>query len=183
MDSLKSFKPVTASLRGTILLNRGVDDVKPFKALTVGKKSTGGRDGYGHITSRRRGGGAKRKYRIVSFKKTIFDSKAVIQSIEYDPNRTANIALLKYENGSFEYSIAISGMVSGDTVITSSKADVLPGNTIPLSFIPIGTIVSSVELIPGGGSKIARAAGTSVVIVGKEDGMVMLKMPSNKKSA
>ena len=180
MESLKSFRPVTASLRNTILLDRGVDDVQPFKALTVGKKSTGGRDGYGHITSRRRGGGAKRKYRIISFKKTKFDNNAVIQSIEYDPNRSANIALLKYEDGSHEYSIAISGMVAGDTVITSAKADVLPGNTLPLSVIPIGTVVSSVELVPGGGSKIARAAGTSVVVVGKEDGMVMLKMPSNE---
>ncbi len=180
MDSLKSFKPVTASLRNTILLNRGVDAVEPYKLLTVGKKSTGGRDSYGHITSRHKGGGAKRKYRIIAFKKTKIDMNATIQSIEYDPNRTANIALLKYDDNSFEYSIAISGMKSGDKVITSDKADILPGNTLHLSVIQIGTIVSSVEMVPGGGAKIARSAGTSVVVVGKEYGMVMLKMPSGE---
>lgn len=180
MESLKSFRPVTASLRNTILLDRGVGSVKPLKALTVGKKSTGGRDNCGHITSRHRGGGVKRKYRIVSFKKSIFDQVAVVQSIQYDPNRTANIALLKYEDGSFEYSIAVSGLKAGDKVINSSKADILLGNTLPLSEIPIGTVVSSVELMPGGGAKMARAAGTSVVIVGKEDGMVTLKMPSTE---
>ena len=180
MESLKTFKPVTASLRNTILLNRGVDKVKPLKALTVGKKSTGGRDSFGHISCRHKGGGVKRKYRIIAFKKTIFDQVATVKSIEYDPNRTANIALLQYENGVFEYSVAVSGLKSGDKVVNSGKADILNGNTLPLSEIPIGTVVSSVELVPGGGAKIARAAGTSVVVVGKENGLILLKMPSGE---
>ncbi len=180
MESLKSFRPITPSLRNTILLNRGVDKVKSLKALTVGKHSTGGRDNCGHITSRFRGGGVKRKYRIISFKKTVFDEEATVQSIEYDPNRTANIALLKYESGKLEYTIAVSGLKSGDKIINSPKADILLGNTLPLSEIPIGTIVSGVELIPGGGSKIARAAGSNVTLVGKEGGVAMLKMPSNE---
>ncbi len=183
MSSLiKTHKPVTKSLRGTVSLVKPKFK-SPFKTLTVGKNSSGGRNNQGRITTRFRGSGNKIKYRIISFKKTLFDIPATVISIQYDPNRTANIALLKYENGQHEYVIAQDSMKIGDIILSSKSINEAPltgGNSFPLSQIPNGTIISCVELKPGLGAQIARSAGSFVILSGKEGGNGILKMPSGE---
>lgn len=183
MTELKLNKPYTPSMRGTILLRSTSRKNKPFKLLTVTKKSSGGRNHSGHITMRFRGAGNKKKYRIIAFKKTIFDVNAKVLTIEYDPNRNTEIALLNYDNGQKEYVIAVDKLKVGDTVINSKKADNIslkPGVSLPLSEIPIGTDVCCVELKPDCGAKIARAAGSFVRLAGKENGMAVLKLMSGE---
>jgi len=177
---LKTFNPITPSLRGTVLVQTVTHKGPPFKSLTVGKSSTGGRGRDGRISVRHRGGGHKRKYRMINFTKTIFDESARVVRLEYDPNRTAVIALIKYDSGKHEYMIATDSMSPGQSVLCSSGADIISGNTIPLSNIPIGTSVHNVELKPGGGAQLARSAGCSVVLMGKECGNALLKMPSGE---
>lgn len=179
-SKLKYPLPITASLRGTVLLDRGVCKVEPEKKLTVGKHSSGGRDHHGHTSVRYRGGGHKRKYRLINFQKVVRDAIAVVKTIEYDPNRTANIALIEYENGNKEYMIASSQTTIGDKIQTSTKADIIPGNTLPLFNIPVGTNIYNIELKKNGGAKLVRSAGTYAVLQGKEGGQAIVKLPSGE---
>lgn len=181
MGMLKVLNPTTPGQRGAVLFKRDVDKVEPKKSLTVGKKSISGRDSRGRITVRFRGGAAKRKYRIIGFKKKFFDQPGVVQSIEYDPNRTANIALIEYKDGSNEYSISHSEMKKGDIIVSSkSSCEIANGNTMPLSVIPIGSSIYNVEINPMQGAKMIRSAGACGTIIGKENGMVMVRLPSRE---
>jgi large subunit ribosomal protein L2 len=179
--ALKNFKPVTASLRGTVLVSRvGLWKGKPVKTLTEGKSTSGGRNQHGHITSRFRGGGHKRVYRVVDFKRRRFDVPATVERLEYDPNRTAFIALIRYADGELAYILAPQRLAIGDSVISGARVDIKPGNAMPLATIPVGTIVHNVEMKPGAGGKIARAAGTYVQLVGKDAGYAQLKLGSGE---
>ena len=179
--ALKSFNPVTASLRGTILIDRSeLWKGSPVKGLTVGKHSTGGRNNHGRITSRFRGGGHKQSYRIVDFKRRKFDVPGVVERLEYDPNRTAFLALIRYQDGELAYILAPQRIKAGDAVIASARADIKPGNAMPLSAVPVGTIVHNVELKPGAGGKVARAAGQYVQLVGKDAGYAQIKLMSGE---
>ena len=158
--ALKSYKPTTPGQRGLVLIDRSeLWKGRPVKSLTEGLTKKAGRNNTGRITMRRRGGGAKRLYRIVDFKRTKFDVPATVERIEYDPNRTAFIALVRYQDGEQAYILAPQRLAVGDQVVSSQKADVKPGNAMPMSSIPIGSIIHNVELHPGQGGKIARSAG------------------------
>jgi large subunit ribosomal protein L2 len=179
--ALKSFNPVTPSLRGTVLVARGeLWKGKPVKALTVGKASTGGRNHHGRITTRFRGGGHKRSYRIIDFRRRKFDVPAVVQRLEYDPNRTSFIALIKYADGELAYILAPQRLRAGDQVVAAQRADIKPGNAMPLAAIPVGTIVHNVEMKAGAGGKIARAAGQYAQLVGKDAGYAQIKLMSGE---
>ena len=179
--ALKSFNPVTASLRGTVLIDRSeLWKGKPVKALTVGKHSTGGRNNHGRITSRFRGGGHKRSYRVIDFKRRKYDMPATVERLEYDPNRTAFIALIKYQDGELAYILAPQRLRAGDAVVAGARVDIKPGNAMPLAAIPVGTIVHAVELKPGAGGKLARAAGQYVQLVGKDAGYAQIKLMSGE---
>src|SRR3712207_2987437 len=160
--ALKSFNPVTPSLRGTILVDRSeLWKGKPVKALTEGKHSSGGRNHHGHTTVRFRGGGHKRSYRYVDFKRRVkLGVPATVERLEYDPNRTAWIALVKYQDGELSYIIAPQRLKAGDTVVAAERADIKPGNAMPMAAIPVGTIVHNVEMKPGAGGKIADRKST-----------------------
>src|SRR5271155_1351840 len=179
--ALKNFNPVTASLRGTVLIDRSeLWKGKPVKGLTVGKPSTGGRNQHGRITSRFRGGGHKQSYRIVDFRRRKFDVPATVQRLEYDPNRTAFIALVKYQDGQLAYILAPQRLRVGDAVVSAPRADIKPGNAMPLGAIPVGTIVHNVEIKPGAGGKMARAAGQYAQLVGKDSGYAQIKLMSGE---
>lgn len=179
--ALKQFKPVTPSLRGTVLVDRsGLWKGKPVKGLTVGKTSTGGRNHHGHITVRFRGGGHKRSYRLIDFKRRKFDVPATVERIEYDPNRSAWIALIKYADGELSYILAPQRLKAGDTVVSGARADIKPGNAMPMGVIPVGTIIHNIEMKPGAGGKIARAAGTYAQLVGKDAGYAQIKLSSGE---
>jgi len=178
---LRTYNPVTASLRGTVLIDRSeLWKGKPVKALTEGKIGTGGRNNYGRITSRFRGGGHKQAYRYVDFKRRKFDVPATVERLEYDPNRTAFIALLKYQDGELSYIIAPQRLRAGDTVVAGRRVDIKPGNAMPLAAIPVGTIVHNVEMKAGAGGKIARSAGTYAQLVGKDAGYAQIKLMSGE---
>jgi large subunit ribosomal protein L2 len=178
---MKSYNPVTASLRGTILIDRSeLWKGKPVKALTEGKIGTGGRNNHGRITSRFRGGGHKQSYRYIDFKRRKFDVPATVERLEYDPNRTAFIALVKYQDGVLSYIIAPQRLRAGDTVISGLRADIKPGNAMPLSAIPVGTIVHNIEMKAGAGGKLARSAGTYAQLVGKDAGYAQIKLMSGE---
>jgi large subunit ribosomal protein L2 len=179
--ALKQFKPVTPSLRGTVLVDRsGLWKGKPVKGLTVGKSSSGGRNNHGHTTVRFRGGGHKQSYRIVDFKRRKFDVAATVERIEYDPNRSAWIALIKYADGELSYILAPQRLKAGDAVISGARADIKPGNAMPMGAIPVGTIIHNIEMKPGAGGKIARAAGTYAQLVGKDAGYAQIKLSSGE---
>jgi large subunit ribosomal protein L2 len=179
--ALKQFNPVTASLRGTILIDRSeLWKGKPVKLLTEGKSHSGGRNNHGRITSRFRGGGHKQSYRLVDFKRRKFGVSATVERLEYDPNRTAFIALLKYADGELSYIIAPQRLRVGDQVISGPRADIKPGNAMPLSAIPVGTIIHNIELKQGAGAKMARAAGTFAQLVGKDAGYAQIKLQSGE---
>jgi large subunit ribosomal protein L2 len=179
--ALKNFNPVTASLRGTVLVSRvGLWKGKPVKTLTAGQSGTGGRNQHGHITSRFRGGGHKRTYRLIDFKRRRFDVPATVERLEYDPNRTAFIALIRYADNTLSYILAPQRLAVGDTVISGARVDIKPGNAMPLAAIPVGTIVHNVEMKPGAGGKLARAAGTYAQLVGKDAGYAQLKLGSGE---
>jgi large subunit ribosomal protein L2 len=180
--ALRTFKPVTPSLRGTVLIDRSeLWKGKPVKGLTVGKSSSGGRNNLGRITSRFRGGGHKRRYRIVDFKRRAkLGVPATVERIEYDPNRSAFIALIRYQDGELSYILAPQRLKAGDVVIAAEKADVKPGNAMPLSAIPVGTIIHNLEMKPGAGGKLARAAGTYAQLVGKDQGYAQVKLMSGE---
>jgi large subunit ribosomal protein L2 len=179
--ALKSFNPVTPSLRGTILVARGeLWKGKPVKGLTAGKHSTGGRNNHGRTTSYFRGGGHKRTYRMVDFKRRKRDMAAVVERLEYDPNRTAFLALIKYSDGELAYILAPQRLRAGDSVVSAARADIKPGNAMALSAIPVGTIIHNVEMKQGAGGKIARAAGQYAQLVGKDSGYAQIKLMSGE---
>ena len=178
--ALKSYKPTSAARRGLVLVDRSqLWKGKPVKSLTEGLHKTGGRNNQGRITSFWRGGGAKRRYRIVDFKRRK-TGIAMVERLEYDPNRTAFIALLNYEDGEQAYILAPQRLQAGDKVEAGERVDVRPGNAMPLKSIPVGTIVHNVELKPGGGGKIARAAGSYVQLVGRDAGLALLRLNSGE---
>jgi large subunit ribosomal protein L2 len=180
--ALKQYKPVTSSQRGLVLVDRSaLYKGKPVKALTEGLSKTGGRNNKGRITARRRGGGHKRAYRLVDFKRRKWDVTATVERIEYDPNRTAFIALIKYDDGELSYILAPQRVKAGDQVVAGKKVDVKPGNAMPLEGMPIGTIVHNVELKPGKGGQIARAAGSYVHLVGRDAGYAILRLMSGEQ--
>jgi large subunit ribosomal protein L2 len=180
--ALKTYKPVTPSLRGTVLVDRSeLWKGKPVKALTEGKHSSGGRNHHGRITVRFRGGGHKRAYRYVDFKRRAkFGVPATVERLEYDPNRSAWIALIRYEDGELSYILAPQRLKAGDRVVSGERVDVKPGNAMPMAAIPVGTIIHNVEMKPGAGGKIARAAGTYAQLVGKDQGYAQIKLMSGE---
>jgi large subunit ribosomal protein L2 len=179
--ALKHFKPVTASLRGTVLIDRSeLWKGKPVKGLTEGKHSTGGRNNHGRTTSYFRGGGHKRTYRLVDFKRRKFDVAATVERLEYDPNRSAFLALVKYADGELSYILAPQRLKVGDQVVSGLKVDIKPGNAMPLSAIPVGTIICNIEIKAGAGGKMARSAGTFAQLVGKDQGYAQVKLMSGE---
>ncbi|MFC4349757.1 50S ribosomal protein L2 [Kordiimonas lipolytica] len=179
--ALKQYKPVTPGQRGLVLVDRdGLHKGKPVKALTEGLTKSGGRNNKGRITARRIGGGHKRSYRIIDFKRTKWDVPATVERLEYDPNRTAFIALIKYEDGELSYIIAPQRLAPGDTVIAGDKVDVKPGNVMPLANMPIGTIIHNVEMKKGKGGQIARSAGAYAQLIGRDRGYAQLRLSSGE---
>jgi large subunit ribosomal protein L2 len=180
--ALKQYNPTTSSRRGLVLVDRSsLHKGKPVKMLTEGLSKTGGRNNMGHATSRGIGGGAKRSYRIIDFKRRKFDAPATVERLEYDPNRTAFIALIKYEDGTLAYIIAPQRLAAGDQVVSSKKADVKPGNAMEIGQMPVGTIAHNVELKPAKGGQIARAAGSYIQVVGRDKGMVIVRLNSGEQ--
>jgi large subunit ribosomal protein L2 len=178
---LKTFNPITPVLRYKQLTTRSeITTNEPYKPLTEGKKKISGRNNRGIITIRRRGGGHKRLYRIIDFKRDRIGLNAIVETIEYDPNRSANIALVKYTDGQRRYIIAPKELKVGDSIISSDNAELKPGNTLPLGKIPAGTTIHNIELKPGKGAQLARSAGTSAVLVAKDSDMVQVKLPSGE---
>jgi large subunit ribosomal protein L2 len=179
--SLKSFNPVTPSLRFTTLSDKKeLWKGRPCKSLTKGKKSGGGRNNSGRITCRHKGGGHKKLYRIVDFKRNKVDIFATVERIEYDPNRTAHIALIKYDDGELAYIVAPSRVSVGDRLLSSESAEISPGNCLPLSAIPTGTVIHNIELQPGGGAKMARSAGAYAQLLSKSGGFAVIKQRSGE---
>ncbi|TCT00919.1 50S ribosomal protein L2 [Aquabacter spiritensis] len=180
--ALKHFKPVTPSLRQLVIVDRsGLYKGKPVKTLTEGKSSSGGRNNNGRITVRFRGGGHKQTYRLVDFKRAKRGMSATVERIEYDPNRSAFIALIKYQDGELAYILAPQRLAVGDSVIAADQVDVKPGNAGPMSSLPVGTIVHNVELKIGKGGQIARSAGAYAQIVGRDQGYVILRLNSGEQ--
>lgn len=179
--ALKKYKPNTPSMRGLVLVDKSeLWKGRPVKKLTEGVTKSGGRNNNGRITSRHRGGGHKRLYRIIDFKRTKFDVSAVVERIEYDPNRSAFIALLKYDDGEQAYIIAPQRLQEGDRVVAAHRADIKPGNAMPMENMPVGTIIHNVEMKPGRGGQMARAAGTYVQLIGKDSGYAQLRLTSGE---
>ncbi len=179
--SIKKFKPMTPGTRfRSILENEVITRKGPERSLTESLSGSGGRNHHGHITVRRRGGGHKRKYRVIDFKRNKFGIPAVVSEIEYDPNRSANIALLTYADGEKRYILHPKGMNVGDRVSSGPEADVRVGCAIPLHQVPLGTSVHNVELKPGKGGQMARSAGASVSVMAKEGDYVTLRLPSTE---
>ncbi len=179
--ALRQFNPVTASLRGTVLINRSeLWKGKPVKGLTEGQHSHGGRNNHGRITTRFRGGGHKQAYRVVDFKRRKFGVTGTVERLEYDPNRTAFIALIKYTDGELSYILAPQRLKAGDQVVAGPRVDIKPGNAMPLAAIPVGTIIHNIEMKVGAGGKIARSAGTFAQLVGKDAGYAQIKLMSGE---
>jgi large subunit ribosomal protein L2 len=179
--ALKTYRPTTPSLRQLVQVDRsGLWKGGPLKILTEGKSKTGGRNNYGRITMRHIGGGHKQSYRIIDFRRRKHDMPAVVERLEYDPNRTAFIALIKYTDGEMAYIIAPQRLAVGDSVVAGEKVDVKPGNAMPLASMPIGTIVHNVELKVGRGGQLARSAGSYVQLVGRDSGWAVLKLNSGE---
>jgi large subunit ribosomal protein L2 len=180
--ALKTYNPVTPSTRQLVRVDRSeLYKGKPVKQLTEGLSKSGGRNNRGRITAYHRGGGHKRRYRIIDFKRRRWDASATVERLEYDPNRSAFIALISYEDGEQSYIIAPQRMAVGAQIQAGPKADIRPGNALPIGNIPIGTIVHNVEINPGQGGKIARSAGTFVQIVGRDSGYVQLRLNSGEQ--
>ncbi len=179
--ALKKYKPTTPDLRFRIDVSReDITKQKPERALVQSKSRSGGRNNKGRITSWQRGGGHKRKYRIVDFKRNKHDVPAKVAAIEYDPNRSARIALLFYADGEKRYILAPDKLNVGDTVVAGENAAISPGNALPLEKIPLGMTVHNIEMVPGKGGQVARSAGASVQLMAKEGGYALLKMPSGE---
>ncbi len=181
--ALKSFNPTTPSQRQLVIVDRSaLHKGKPVKALTEGLTKSGGRNNLGRITARFIGGGHKRTYRLIDFKRRKFDVEGTVERLEYDPNRTAFIALIRYTDGELAYILAPQRLAVGDKVIASSGAvDIKPGNAMPLAAIPVGSIIHNVEMKPGKGGQIARSAGTYAQLVGRDQGMAILRLNSGEQ--
>ena len=179
--ALKQYNPITPGQRGLVLIDRSeLFKGKPVKKLTKGLTKSGGRNNAGRITSWQKGGGHKKKYRIIDFKRSKFDIEATVERIEYDPNRSAFIALIKYDDGELSYILAPQKLLIGNKVISSNKADIKPGNAMPLNAVPVGTIIHNVELKPGKGGQIARSAGSYVQLIGKDLSYSILRLTSGE---
>lgn len=180
--AIKTFKPYTPARRNmTVSAFDGVDKkAKPERSLVETLKKNAGRNSYGHITVRHKGGGNKRKYRIIDFKRQKLDMPATVQRIEYDPNRSAFIALIKYEDETLSYILAPYGLKAGDVVISSASADIKPGNCLPIANIPVGTVIHNVELQPGHGAQLVRAAGVAAQLMAKEGELAQVRLPSGE---
>ena len=180
--AIKTFKPYTPARRNmTVSAFEGVDKkAKPERSLVETLKKHSGRNSYGHITVRHHGGGNKRKYRIIDFKRQKLDMPATVQRIEYDPNRSAFIALVKYEDETLSYILAPNGLKAGDVVISSANADIKPGNCLPIANIPVGTVIHNVELAPGHGAQMVRSAGTAAQLMAKEGELAQVRLPSGE---
>jgi large subunit ribosomal protein L2 len=179
--ALKHYRPMTPGTRQLVLVDRSeLYKGKPVKALTEGLNKTGGRNNFGNITSWQRGGGHKRRYRLIDFKRRKFDVPAKVERLEYDPNRTAFIALITYADGEQAYILAPQRIAVGDTVISAERADIKPGNAMPLKNMPIGTIVHNVEMKIGHGGQLARSAGTYVQLVGRDAGYAQIRLNSGE---
>ncbi|BBE71697.1 50S ribosomal protein L2 [Oharaeibacter diazotrophicus] len=180
--ALKTFNPTTPGQRQLVLVDRSeLHKGAPVKTLTVGLNKTGGRNNHGRVTAFQRGGGHKRSYRIIDFKRRKLDVPGKVERLEYDPNRTGFIALIKYEDGELAYILAPQRLAVGDTVVASAQADVKPGNAMPLSAIPVGTLVHNVELKIGKGGQIARSAGSYAQLVGRDQGYAILRLNSGEQ--
>jgi len=180
--ALKHYNPTSPARRGLILVDRSaLHKGKPVKALTEGKRKTGGRNNKGHVTSRGIAGGHKQRYRLIDFKRRKWDVEATVERLEYDPNRTAFIALVKYDDGELAYILAPQRLAPGDKIVAGKKTDVKPGNAMELGQMPVGTIVHNVEMKPGKGGQIARSAGTYVQVVGRDRGMVIVRLNSGEQ--
>ena len=179
--SIKVFKPTTNARRNMSVIDYSeLSKVAPEKSLLKPLKKNSGRNSYGRITVRHRGGGNRRKYRVIDFKRTKFDIEAVVKSLEYDPNRSAHIALIEYTDGDKAYILAPVGLKVGDKVVAGPSADIKPGNALPLVNIPVGTFIHNVELYPGKGGQLARAAGNAAQLMAKENGYALLRLPSGE---
>ena len=179
--SIKLYKPTSNARRNMSTTDYSeLSKVAPERSLLVSLKKNSGRNSYGRITVRHRGGGQRRKYRIIDFKRDKFDIPAQVVSVEYDPNRSAFIALLQYEDGEKRYILQPAGLKVGDTVVAGAGADIKPGNALPLTSIPVGTVIHNVELYPGRGGQLARAAGNSAQLMAKEGAYALLRLPSGE---
>jgi large subunit ribosomal protein L2 len=179
--ALKTYKPVTNSQRQLVLVDRtGLHKGPPVKTLTKGQKRPAGRNNLGRITVRWQGGGHKQSYRIIDFKRGKHDQPATVQHLEYDPNRTSFIALIKYKDGELAYIIAPQRLSAGDVVVAGDKVDVKPGNAMPLAAMPVGTIVHNIEIKPGKGGQIARAAGGYAQYLGRDAGYALMRLNSGE---
>ena len=180
--AIKTYKPTTPSRRHmTVSAFEGIDKkAKPERSLLENLHKNAGRNSYGRITVRHRGGGNKRKYRIIDFKRDKVDMPATVLRLEYDPNRSANIALVEYEDGERRYILAPVGLAAGDKVLSSSSADIKPGNALPLANIPVGTVIHNIEMHPGKGGQLVRSAGTSAQLMAKEGSDAQVRMPSGE---
>ena len=179
--ALKTFHPVTPAQRHFIMVERNeLWKGKPVKELTMGMAKVGGRNNQGRITTRHQGGGHKQALRVIDFKRTKFDIEATVERLEYDPNRTSFIALIKYEDGEQAYILAPQRLEAGAKVVSGNKVDVKPGNAMPLKNIPVGTLVHNVEMKPGKGGQLARAAGSYAQLAGKDGGYAQLKLRSGE---
>ena len=180
--ALKIYKPTTPASRGLVLVDRsGLWKGKPVKALTEGLSAKGGRNNLGRVTVRHRGGGHKRRYRLIDFKRRKFDVPGTVERLEYDPNRSAFVALIAYQDDSQAYILAPQRLAAGDTVIAAERADIKPGNAMPMRNIPLGTIIHNIEMKPGNGGQLARAAGAYAQLIGKDAGYALLRIGSGEQ--
>ena len=180
--ALKTYKPVTPSQRGLVLVDRSaLWKGKPVKTLTEGLSKTGGRNNLGRTTVWSRGGGHKRRYRVIDFKRRKFDVPATVERLEYDPNRSAFIALIRYQDGELSYILAPQRLTVGATVVSGERVDIVPGNAMPMQNIPVGTIIHNIEMKPGKGGQIARAAGAYAQLAGKDAGYALLRLISGER--
>lgn len=178
---IKKYSPTTPSRRHmTVVSNPELSKKGPAKSLLEPMKKKGGRNNYGRITVRHKGGGERRKYRIIDFKRDKFDIPAEVMSIEYDPNRSANIALLKYDDGELRYILAPVDLAVGEKIISAAAADIKSGNSMPVNAVPVGTFVHNVELYPGRGAQLVRAAGGAAQLMAKENGYAQIRLPSGE---
>ena len=180
--SIKTYRPTTPARRQMSVSGfDGVDKhAKPEKGLIEVRKKNSGRNSYGRITVRHKGGGNRRKYRVIDFKRDKMEAAAKVLRLEYDPNRSAFIALVEYEDGERRYILAPVGLAAGDTILSSANADIKPGNCLPLENIPVGTVIHNIELYPGRGAQLVRAAGVAAQLMAKEGGMATIRMPSGE---
>ncbi len=178
--AIKTFNPTSPAIRHMTVAKTELSKVKPEKSLLAKGKKFAGRNNTGRITVRHQGGGNKQKYRIIDFKRNRLEDVATVLTLEYDPNRTANIALVQYEDGKKAYIIAPEGLKVGDTVVSSETADIKPGNTLPISAIPVGTFIHNIELYPGRGGQLVRSAGTMAQLMAKEGDMAQVRLPSGE---